>query len=359
MAAPILIARTDVTAADLRAAAAATDDANAARRLLAVAMIIDGNLRETAATACAMDRQTLCDWVHRFNEEGIDGLSDRPRTGRPSRLNPEQMAELEGWVEAGPDLKKDGVVRWRRVDLRDRIKAQFGVEVHERTVGKLLRKLDFRRLSVRPQHPKSDPEAQEAYKENFNDLVREKVVAHLCGKPMDMPLELWFQDEARIGQQGTLTRTWAKRGTRPRAVRDHRFTSAYLFGAVCPSRGIGAAIIMPSVNLEAMNEHLAEISRCVSVGSIAVMVMDGAGWHTSAQLTVPDNIVLVPLPPYAPELNPTENIWAFIRANYLSHRVFENYQAVVKACAEAWNKLMKLPGTIASIATRDWAQVNI
>ena len=97
MAAPILIARTDVTAADLRAAAAATDDANAARRLLAVAMIIDGNLRETAATACAMDRQTLCDWVHRFNEEGIDGLSDRPRTGRPSRTQPRADGGAGGW----------------------------------------------------------------------------------------------------------------------------------------------------------------------------------------------------------------------------------------------------------------------
>lgn len=169
------------------------------------------------------------------------------------------------------------------------------------------------------------------------------------------------KDEARVGQQGTLTRIWAKRGSRPRAVRDHRFTWAYLFAAVCPARGTGAAVIMPEVNVEAMNDHLAEISRCVSVGAIAVLVLDGAGWHSSARLDIPDNIVLLllPLPLYSPELNPVENIWAFMRSNYLSHRVFADYDAILKACADAWNALMKLPQTITSIATRTWAQVKI
>jgi hypothetical protein len=163
----------------------------------------------------------------------------------------------------------------------------------------------------------------------------------------------------RVGQQGSLTRIWAKCGTRPRAVRDHRFISAYLFGAVCPQRGTGAAMITPSVNIEAMNMHLAEISCCVSIGSIALLILDRAGWHTSPKLKIPANIVLLPLPPYAPELNPVENIWAFLRGNILSHRIYDNYEAVIWACADAWNKLMKLPETIASIATRPWAQVKI
>jgi hypothetical protein len=141
-------------------------------------------------------------------------------------------------------------------------------------------------------------------------------------------------------------------------VRDHRFTWAYLFGAVCPARGTGAAVIMPEVNVEAMNEHLAEISRCVSVGAIALLVLDGAGWHDSPRLVVPDNIVLLPLPPYSPELNPVENIWQYLRANQLSHRVWDGYDAIIEACADAWNALMKLPQTIASIASRDWAQVK-
>ena len=105
------------------------------------------------------------------------------------------------------------------------------------------------------------------------------------------PVEIWFTDEARVGQQGTLTRVWAKRGSRPRAARDRRYEWAYLFGAVCPERSTGAAIVMPEVNVEAMNEHLTEISRRVSVGAVALLVLDGAGWHSSPRLNVPENIV--------------------------------------------------------------------
>ena len=101
--------------------------------------------------------------------------------------------------------------------------------------------------------------------------------------------EVWFMDEARVGQQGSLTRVWAKRGTRPRAVRDRRYTWAYLFGAVCPERGVGAAVVLPHVNVEAMNLHLAEVSRGVAEGAHAVLVLDGAGWHTSPKLRVPEH----------------------------------------------------------------------
>ena len=170
------------------------------------------------------------------------------------------------------------------------------------------------------------------------------------------PVEVWFTDEARVGQQGTITRVWAKRGSRPRAARDRRYEWSYLFGAICPERSTGAAIIMPEVNIEAMNEHLTEISRRVSVGAIALLVLDGAGWHSSPQLKVPDNIVLLPLPPYAPELNPVENVWEFLRANFLSHCVWDTYEAILDACQNAWNKLMEMPERIASLTRRTWAK---
>ena len=113
---------------------------------------------------------------------------------------------------------------------------------------------------------------------------------------------------------------------------------------------------MPEVNIEAMDAHLAEISRRVSVGAIALLVLDGAGWHSSPQLKVPDNIVLLPLPPYAPELNPVENVWEFLRANFLSHRVWDTYEAILDACQNAWNKLMEMPERIASLTRRPWAR---
>jgi transposase len=114
-----------------------------------------------------MDRQTLRDWMHRYNAEGLAGLSNRRGAAPARRLDPRQVAELVSWLEAGPDRKEDGVVRWRRQDLRRRIAARFGVELHERTVGKYLASLGYRRLSVRPHHPKADPEAQAAFKKTL------------------------------------------------------------------------------------------------------------------------------------------------------------------------------------------------
>ena len=160
----VAITRTELTAADLRGAAARAKDADAVRRMLALALVLEGHSRAEAAEACGMDRQTLRDWVHRYNAAGLAGLSDRRPPGRKPHLTPEQQAEVAGWVERGPDLETDGVVRWRRVDLQVRIERAFAARLHPATVGKLLRKLVFRRLSVRPQHPRSDPAAQEAFR---------------------------------------------------------------------------------------------------------------------------------------------------------------------------------------------------
>jgi transposase len=160
----VSITRTDLSTRELRVAAAKAKDAKAARRMLAIGLVLEGVDRKTAAESCGMDRQTLRDWVHRYNAEGLEGLSDRRSAGPAPRLSPAQKAELARMVREGPNPAVDGVVRWRRVDLQRRIEARFGVVMHERTVGKQLVALGFRRLSVRPQHPKSDPEAQETFK---------------------------------------------------------------------------------------------------------------------------------------------------------------------------------------------------
>jgi hypothetical protein len=132
-----------------------------------------------------------------------------------------------------------------------------------------------------------------------------------------------------------------------------------VFGAICPARGTGAALVMPTVSIEAMNQHLAEISTSVSLGAIALLILDGAGWHSSPHLIVPENIVLMPLPPYAPELNSVENIWDYLRSNFLSHCVWDTYEAILDACCDAWNAPIAKSEVIASIGTRDWAQVKI
>jgi transposase len=164
----VAITRLELSAADLRAEATRTGDAKVARRMLAIALALEGWSRQGAAAACAMERQTLRDWVHRYNAAGLDGLRDRPRrNGPPPRLSAEQQAKVAAWVEQGPALERDGVVRWRCVDLQRRIKQEFAVALHESTVGKLLRRLDFTRLQPRPCHPKKDAAAQEAFKKTL------------------------------------------------------------------------------------------------------------------------------------------------------------------------------------------------
>jgi hypothetical protein len=173
--------------------------------------------------------------------------------------------------------------------------------------------------------------------------------------PEGVKIELWWQDEARIGQKNKLTRRWAKRGTRPRAPHDQRTEWAYIFGAICPAKAKGAGLVMPYCDTLAMQAHLAEISTAVDPGAHAVIILDQAGGHLSAKLNIPDNITLMPLPPRAPELNPVENIWQFMRDNWLSNLIFTSYDDIVAICCEAWNKLIEKPWTIMSIGTRKWA----
>ena len=160
----VAITREALSASDLRREAARCRDAKAARRMLALALVLEGRSREEAARHAGMDRQTLRDWVHRYNAHGLAGLSNRPHPGPKPRLTPEQSAELESIVEQGPDPARDGVVRWRRADLQVVLERRFGVRLHERSVGKLLYRLGFARLSVRPKHPTSDPAAPATFK---------------------------------------------------------------------------------------------------------------------------------------------------------------------------------------------------
>jgi hypothetical protein len=176
--------------------------------------------------------------------------------------------------------------------------------------------------------------------------------------PPATPIEIWFQNEMRLGQKNPRTRRWARRGSRPMAIQDLRTASAYLFGAICPERGAGAAIIMPRANTKAMQGHLEEIAAAVSPGAHAVVLLDQAGWHTTPKLRIPANLSLLPLPPRAPELNPVENLWQFLRQTFLSNRVFESYEALLDAACHAWSAIRNAPERIMSIGLREWARTG-
>jgi transposase len=170
-------------------------------------------------------------------------------------------------------------------------------------------------------------------------------------------VDIWFQDEARVGQQGSQTRIWAKTGTRPRVVKQQQFLCEYIFGAVCPTQKTCAAIVVPYANHESLEKHLEEISSHVPEGRHAVILMDRAGWHRSKELKVPKNIHLLYLPPYAPELNPQEQVWQHLKDRYLSNRTFESLEQIIEECCKAWNQFANNPALIGSLTHREWASV--
>jgi transposase len=167
--------------------------------------------------------------------------------------------------------------------------------------------------------------------------------------------DIWFQDEARVGQRGTLTRTWAVKGTRPRLTRQQQFEYAYLFGAVCPARDQAVGLVLPVVNTEAMLIHLEHISANIPEGRHAVIVVDRAAWHTTKRLKKFKNLSLMPLPAASPELNPTEQVWQVLRSDSLANRCFDGYDSIVESCCDAWNRFVNVPGRARTLCSRSWA----
>lgn len=168
-------------------------------------------------------------------------------------------------------------------------------------------------------------------------------------------MDIWFQDEARIGQQGTLHRLWAKKGSRTRIARQQQRQSVYLFGAVCPNRDKAVGLIMPQANTQAMQQHLSFMAKQVPRGRHGVLVLDRAGWHTTPKLKTYAHLSLLPLPPASPELNPTEQVWQQLRARALSNRCFKDYDDILESTSNAWNHFIHQKGAIKKLCSRAWA----
>ena len=166
-------------------------------------------------------------------------------------------------------------------------------------------------------------------------------------------IDIWFQDESRVGQQGSISRVWHTRGQRPRLIRQQQFEYAYIYGAICPSRAESVGLALPVANTEGMRLHLEEISKVVPAGRHAVVVMDGAGWH-QAHLNL-ENVSILKLPPYSPELNPVEQVWQWLKSRHLSNRCYSSYEQIIDAICAAWCCFAEQADLIKSIGTRDWA----
>ena len=312
--------RTDHGAAEVRALAKAAVTPEQARRLLAIALVLEGASRAEAARSTGMDRQTLRDWVHRFNAAGPDG------SGRPQGAGPAAAAGPGAAARAGAlpgERPRAGAGRRGALAFGRSLRLWSSAASASATRSAAWASWCGRSASAGSRRGRSTP----------SPIPRRKPSSKKTCRPdrrrrrrqgAGRRLEIWFQDESRIGQKGELTRQWARRGSRPRQPKDQRHTAAYIFAAVCPASERTAALVLPYVDTAAMNLHLAEISAQVAADAHAVVILDQAGWHGARALRVPDNISLLPLPPYSPELNPVENLWQFLKHNFLNARIFDS-----------------------------------
>ena len=240
----------------------------------------------------------------------------------PPRLAAADVPRFRDRLEAGP-TPEDGVCTFRCQDLRRILEEEFGVSLRRQAIYDLLHRLDYSSLMPRPQHEQANPEVQEFFKE----IVVEQIDAIAAAHPEEQ-IHTYFQDEARFGQKGTITRVWARRGSRPRAVRQTGFSSLYVLAAVFAATGAMSAVIMPTLNTEVVNLFLEQFSRKLPAGVHAVLIWDGAGFHTGEDVVVPSNVSLIQLPPYSPELNPVENLWHYLHAHRWSNRLYRDYDAL-------------------------------
>ena len=258
MAAPIDL-RNDFDSVSLRHLAKRTRDATQSRRLLALAEVYDGGSRRmrrgSAASVCRSFATGCC----ASTPADRTGWSMGSHRAHPRSSTPITAAHWRRLLRPGPVPAVDGVVRWRRKDLARWLLETFAISLDETTVGRELKALGFAKISARPRHYAQNELAVEAFKKNFPAELA-KIRARL---PKGVEIELWWQDEARIGQKNKLTRRWARRGTRPRAPRDQRTEWAYIFGAICPAKGKGTGLVMPWCDTDAMAAHLIEISAAV------------------------------------------------------------------------------------------------
>tara|TARA_Y100000310_G_scaffold335936_1_gene419204 strand:- start:39 stop:1097 length:1059 start_codon:yes stop_codon:yes gene_type:complete len=297
------------------------------------------------------DERTVRSWLRSFVEFDYEGLIEREGRGRKPRLPPEEEENFKDEIDRLHEDKNGG--RIIAEDIQKLLSEKFDCNYSTSGVYTLLDRLNVVWISGRSKHPKHSEEAVEQFKELFPDELKKIQDEH-----PDTVIEVWWQDESRIGQQGSLSRVWAAKGTRPRVIRQKQFLSTYIFGAVCPEKDKGCALVLPETNTGMMQIHLDLISKNVEEDSLAIILMDRASWHTTEALIVPKNIWLMPLPPYSPELNPMEQVWQQLRKIKLSNLCFSNYEHIVNTCCEAWNTFCDEDGNIQRLCSRDWASVQ-
>jgi transposase len=307
-------------------------DADRAKRLRIVILGIEGWTAPAVAMAVGLTRRICQRWVRRYNEEGLAGLDDRRgrESGLPLSLEDQELVRRR--LDAGPTVR-DEVCSLRGKDVQRILAQEFNLLRSLAGVYDLLHRLGYSYLRPRPRHRKADPEKQATFLRQWPDRLQAIAAAQPTKR-----LRIYFQDESRFGQQGTTTNVWAPKGSRPTAIRQTEYEYLWVLGAACPETGHAEGLLSPQLNTTIVNEFLRQFAQTIPTDEHAVMLWDGAGFHASKQLRIPDNLTVVTLPAYSPELNPIENLWHYLKSHCWSNRAYDDYDALEQAAVEAWRK---------------------
>lgn len=317
-------------------------------KLLALHHLQSGKLLKDVADIVLYDEKALREWTRRFTEFDYEGLIEKTGRGQKPRLPKEKEEEFKYALDDLYENRNGGRVKVN--DIQKMLLDKFDCNYSKSGVYTLLDRINIVWITGRSKHPKHSQDAINNFKEKFPEEI-----SRIKEELEHDKIEVWWQDESRVGQQGSLSRVWASKGTRPRVVRQRQFLNTYIFGACCPDKDKGCALILPECHTGMMQLHLDEISKNIEEGFHAIIIMDRASWHTTEALNIPKNISLSPLPAYSPELNPMEQVWEKIKGDRLTNTTFKDYDDIVERCASAWNSFCDEDGNIKQLCSRSWA----
>lgn len=320
------------------------------KRYQIIILALQGRTSADIASALSCSIRLVQSRVRQYNEQGPDSLGEKRHTGRPPRLQGPQLERFRSRVEAGPRPDENRAT-FHGVDHQRILRDEFGIKLSLQAVYDVLHRLGFANLMPRPQHKDADEGVQEAFKEVVNDHLQAIAEMH-----PDKQVRPYFQDEGRFGQQGTLCRVWARKGSRPRGVKQTQYGSLYLLAAVCAATGDVCGLISATLNVDVINVFLRQFAEELPQGVHGVLIWDGAGYHTSPQVVVPDNVSLIQLVPYSPELNPVENLWHYLRDHYWSLQVFPSIDALEESMMAAYRVVCLDPGRMRSVCAAPYVK---
>ena len=288
------------------------------KRFQAVTLTVQGRTVEDIADVLNCSVRAVYAWVADYNRGGPDALLEGRHTGRKPKFDPKDWPRLKQRIDDGPQ-PGDNCCAFHCHDIQRILAAEFDLIVSVATVNRILHRYNYSSLVPRPKHEKTDAEVQDIYKEVVIDQIDATREAH-----PDKEIHVHFEDEARLGTQGTVTRIWGETGTRASVIRQNGRIWIYVILAVCLATGNMVMMTSDRMNTEVINGFLERFSQSLPPHVHAVLIWDGAGFHRSQQVVTPANVTLILLPPYSPELNPVENLWHYLRSHKWSNQRYRD-----------------------------------